>query len=120
MMLYLDDDMVAAALIQALRRAGHDVRTPANAGLAGAHDPVHLCRAIHEGRSLLARNYDDYEELHLLVGKAAGRHAGVLVVRHDGPGKRKMKPHDIVRALYKLETAGVPVANEYIILNHWQ
>jgi hypothetical protein len=29
MMLYLDDDSIAAALVRALRQAGHDVRTPA-------------------------------------------------------------------------------------------
>jgi hypothetical protein len=31
-----------------------------------------------------------------------------------------MKSHDIVRALRKLETAGVTIVNEYIVLNHWQ
>jgi Domain of unknown function (DUF5615) len=56
MMLYLDDDIAAVALIQALRRAGHDVRVPGEAGLTGASDPVHLRQAIHEGRSLLTRN----------------------------------------------------------------
>jgi hypothetical protein len=120
MTLYLDDDIASAALIQALRRAGHDVRTPAEAGLAGAHDPVHFRHVIREGRSLLSRNYEDFEELHLLVREAQGSHPGVLMVRRGGPKQRHMKSHDIVRALRKLETAGVPVANEYIILNHWQ
>ena len=36
MKLYLDDDSIALALVLALRRAGHDVRTPAEAGLSGA------------------------------------------------------------------------------------
>jgi len=36
MKLYLDDDSIAPALILALRRAGHDVRTPAEAGLSAA------------------------------------------------------------------------------------
>ena len=36
MKIYLDDDSVAGRLIPALRQAGHDVRTPAEAGLAGA------------------------------------------------------------------------------------
>jgi hypothetical protein len=42
------------------------------------------------------------------------------MIRHDDPRKRKMKSHDIVRALRKLEDAGAPIANEYIVLNHWQ
>jgi hypothetical protein len=36
MMIYLDDDSTASQLVRALRQAGHDVRTPAEAGLAGA------------------------------------------------------------------------------------
>jgi hypothetical protein len=120
MMLYLDDDSIAAALIQTLRRAGHDVRTPAEAGLAGAHDALHLRQAIREGRSLLSRNYRDFEPMHFLVQESQGRHSGILMVRKDGPMKRSMKPHDIVRALRKLEDAGAPIANGYIVLNHWQ
>jgi hypothetical protein len=120
MRLYLDDDIAGAALIRALRRAGHDVRTPGDAGLTGANDPVHFRRAIREGRHILSRNYEDYEELHLLVREAQGRHSGVLVVRRDDPQKRNMKPHDVVRALRKLEAAGLSIVNEYTILNHWQ
>lgn len=120
MKLYLDDDSVAAALVAALRQAGHDVRTPAEEGLFGANDPIHFRRAIREGRALLSRNYDDFEELHDLVIQAQGRHPGILVVRNDGSNRRNMKHHDIVRALRKLEGAGVPIADEYTILNHWQ
>jgi predicted nuclease of predicted toxin-antitoxin system len=120
MMLYLDDDSIDPVLVMTLRRAGHDVRTPAEAGLAGANDPVHFRQAICEGRSLLSRNYDDFKELHLLVRDAKGRHPGILMIRQDDPKKRNMKPHDIVRALRKLEAAGATIANEYIILNHWQ
>jgi hypothetical protein len=31
-----------------------------------------------------------------------------------------MKDRDIVRAIRKLEAAGVPIANEFHILNHWR
>jgi hypothetical protein len=120
MMLYLDDDSVAPELIQALRQAGHDVRTPAEAGLRGVHDALHLRQAIREGRALLSRNYKDFGPMNLLVKESKGRHSGILMIRHDNPKKRRMKSHDIVRALRKLEAAGVPIANEYIVLNHWQ
>jgi hypothetical protein len=118
--LYLDDDIAAVALVQALRQAGHDVRTPAEAGLAGVKDPVHFRQAIRESRSLLSRNYDDFNKLHDLVDEAQGRHFGVLVVRYDNPKKRRMKSHDIVRALRKLEAAGATITDAYIVLNHWQ
>ncbi len=120
MMLYLDDDSIDPVLIRALRRAGHDVRTPAEAGLSGAKDQVHFRQAIREDRLLLSRNYDDFEKLHDLIHEAKGRHTGVLIVRHDDPKGRFMKPHEVVRALRKLENAGAPVADEYTILNHWQ
>jgi Domain of unknown function (DUF5615) len=120
MMIYLDDDSAAGVLIQALRRAGHDVRTPAEAGLMGGHDALHLRHAIREDRCLLSRNYTDFEPMNLLVQESLGRHSGILMVRQDGPKRHNMKPHDIVRALRKLEAAGVTVANEYIELNHWQ
>jgi Domain of unknown function (DUF5615) len=120
MMIYMDDDSAAANLIQALRRVGHDVRTPAEAGLAGAHDALHLRQAIREGRSLLSRNYRDFEPMHFLVQESQGRHSGILMVRKDGPMKRSMKSHDIVRALRKLEAAGATITDAYIVLNHWQ
>ena len=104
----------------ALRQAGHDVRTPAEAGLAGAHDALHLRQAIREGRCLLSRNYKDFEPINSLIQESHGRHSGILMVRRDGPKRHNMKPHDIVRALRKLEAAGVLIANEYIVLNHWQ
>jgi hypothetical protein len=31
-----------------------------------------------------------------------------------------MKDHNIVRAIGKLETSGMPVENEFHILNHWR
>jgi hypothetical protein len=58
--------------------------------------------------------------LHFLIREAQGHHPGILVVRRDDDPRRNMSPHDIVRALRNLENAGVPIANEYIILNAWQ
>ena len=69
---------------------------------------------------MLSRNYDDFEKLHELIREAQGRHPGVLVIRSDGPKRHNMKHHDIVRALHKLEGAGVPIADTHLILNHWQ
>jgi len=42
MRLYLDDDTISFALIQALRGANHDVFLPKDANLSGASDPEHL------------------------------------------------------------------------------
>jgi hypothetical protein len=118
--LYLDDDIVAALLVRLLRNAGHDVQTPADAGLAGRSDPVHLAHAARTDRVCLSRNYRDFEELHLLVLQVQGHHPGILVVRRDNDPRRNLSPRDIVRALRNLAAAGVPTADEYIILNAWQ
>jgi hypothetical protein len=120
MRLYLDDDSAAPLLVKLLRNAGHDVEVPRDAGLSGAADPVHLTHAIKETRAILTRNYRDFEYLHNLIVAARGHHPGILVVREDNDPKRDMKPGDIVRALANLEAAGVPVADSYIILNHWR
>jgi hypothetical protein len=120
MRLYLDDDTAATRLVQALRRAGHDVQIPADAGLVGRPDPVHLTQAIREHHVLLSRNYRDFELLHLLLVEARGHHPGILIIRRDDNPRRNMTPPDVVRALANLQAAGVPVADEYIILNAWQ
>jgi hypothetical protein len=55
-----------------------------------------------------------------LVQATHGRHAGILVVRSDNDVRRDMKDRDIVRAIANLVAAGIPVANEFHILNHWR
>src|SRR5665213_1020017 len=111
MNLCLDDDSISPMLILALRGAGHDVRTPAEAGLSGASDSVHFRRAVLERRTILTRNYEDFEDLHNLIIDAGGGHPGVLIIRRDNPERRNMKPHDVVRALGKLKRVGVPIAD---------
>jgi hypothetical protein len=70
MRLYLDDDSIAPILVTLLRRALHDVIVPADLGIAGAADPVHLRHAIREGRVFLSHNYDDFRVLQDLVLEA--------------------------------------------------
>jgi predicted nuclease of predicted toxin-antitoxin system len=120
MKLYLDDDIASGLLVQLLRHAGHDVLLPADLGLAGTKDPVHLRFAIRERRALVTQNYDDFRLLHELLLEGQGHHPGILVVRLDNDPHRDMKPPHIVRAINKLTAAGVPVADEYIVLNHWR
>lgn len=64
MRLYIDDDSVDPSLIRLLRRDGHDVMIPADVGLIGSSDQVHLAHAIRALRALLTRNYLDFHALH--------------------------------------------------------
>jgi predicted nuclease of predicted toxin-antitoxin system len=71
MRLYLDDDCAGKLLLQLLRNAGHDVQVPADVGLIGRKDAVHLRNAIRDNRAIVTRNYQDFEDLHevLMEGK---------------------------------------------------
>jgi hypothetical protein len=120
MNLYLDDDIASTLLARLLRNAGHDVQLPADSALSGKPDAVHLTHAIVEQRVLLTRNYQDFEDLHLLVMQAQGHHPGIMVVRRSNDKRTNLSPRDIVRAIRNFEVASVPAADEYIILNMWQ
>jgi predicted nuclease of predicted toxin-antitoxin system len=121
MRLYLDDDSVDPTLIRLLRRDGHDVKVPADVGLAGSSDQVHLAHAIRDLRAILTRNHRDFDGLHdLVVLAATGHHQGVLVVRYDNNPRNNMSAGDIARAVRNLENAGVALIDSYHELNHWQ
>ncbi len=121
MRLYIDDDSVDPSLTRLLRRDGHDVQIPADISLAGRSDQVHLAHAIRNQRAILTKNYRDFEALHDLVVHAAhGHHEGILVVRYDNNPRNNMSAGDIARAVRNLEKAGVPIADSYYQLNHWQ
>jgi hypothetical protein len=55
MTIYLDDDSASRQLSLLLRKEGHDVSIPADSGVSGAPDPVHLTQAISGGRVLLTQ-----------------------------------------------------------------
>jgi len=120
MKLYLDDDSAAALLVALLRQAGHDVQIPADVGMDGEDDPIHLSHAVREGRALLSHNYRDFKNLHNLVLTVAGHHPGILVVRKDNNPKRDLTAQGIVRAIARLVASGLPIADDYHVLNHWR
>ena len=120
MTLYLDDDSCANVLIAMLRKAGHEVLVPAEIGMSGSHDAVHLLRSIREHRTILTKNYIDFDPLHKLVIGCGGGHSGVVVIRHDDDPRKKMKYKNIVAALAKVEQAYADLKNELITLNDWR
>ena len=94
MRLYLDDDSTDAILVRLLQRGGHDNRIPADAGLAGEEDPVHLTHAIREDRVPLSGNHDDYRNLHNLIMQARGHHPGIFITAEE---PQPFHVHTIVR-----------------------
>lgn len=120
MRLYLDGDSISALLVRLLRQAGHDVRLPAEIGMAGESDAVHLMHAVLEDRVCLSHSYDDFEDLHNLVLTVHGHYPGILVVRKDNNPKRDLSERGIVRALDKLLAAGIDLTDHFYVLNHWR
>jgi predicted nuclease of predicted toxin-antitoxin system len=120
MNLYLDDDCASRLLTRLLSQAGHNVQLPVDVNMSGAADPSHLTHAIRESRVLLTANYDDFEQLHDLVIQAAGHHPGILVIRKENNPKRDLTPRGIVRAIGNFEAANVPIADQFVIVNHWR
>jgi predicted nuclease of predicted toxin-antitoxin system len=120
MKLYLDDDIASRLLTKLLRNAGHDVQIPAEAGKVGDDDPEHPLHAVRTDRVCLTQNHDDFENLHKLIVAVGGHYPGLLVVRKDNDPKRDLTPQGIVRAIATLLKAGVPVRDQFLILNHWR
>jgi predicted nuclease of predicted toxin-antitoxin system len=121
MRLYIDDDSADPQLIRLLRRDGHEVQAPADVGLTGQRDQVHLAHAVRDQRAVLTRNAIDFEALHdLIVFAAHGHHEGILVVLFDNNPRNNMSTADIVRAVRNLEKAGIAITDSYHELNHWQ
>jgi hypothetical protein len=120
MRIYLDDDSASRQLSQMLRKAGHDVSTPADLGTSGAPDPAHLTRAIRDGRVFLTRNARDFTLLHDLVRASGGGHPGILLLHFDNDPTRDLTPRGVATAIARLEASGVPIPNELHVLNHWR
>ena len=120
MRLYLDDDSVRSVLIRRVTAEGHDVLIPADAGIVGQDDPMHLLCAIQTDRVLLTHNHDDFELLHDLVLQSGGHHPGVLVIRRDNDPTRDMSPSAIVRAIHNLSSSDIAIPDSFHILNHWR
>src|SRR5437588_610232 len=98
MNLYLDDNMNSPLLAVLLRRAGHEVIPPSDAGTAGIADARHFIHALHHALVVLTRDHQDFEDLHWVVRASHGQHPGILAVRMENDSKRDMKDRDIVRA----------------------
>lgn len=113
--LLIDEDSQAKLLVIFLKRAGHDVLTPNEVGLGGFSDDVVLDYARSQGRLVLTHNCDDFEALH----EVNPNHPGILVIYRDANRAKNMSFKEIVKAIANLEAANIPLANQFIALNHW-
>ena len=113
--LLIDEDSQEKRLVKLLREAGHYVITANEAGLMSQPDRVVFSYAIENNFILLTLNCRDFEALH----EALSNHPGILAVYQDANPFKKMSFKAIVKAIANLEASGVPLANQFISLNHW-
>ncbi|MGG6239959.1 DUF5615 family PIN-like protein [Nodosilinea sp. AN01ver1] len=113
--LLLDEDSQAKYLISLLKAAGHDVQTINEAGIGGVSDDAVLDYATQQSRVLLTRNCSDFLDLH----QVPFAHSGILAVYQDAEPAKNMSYRAIATAIGNLETSGVPIANQFIVLNQW-
>ena len=113
--LLIDEDSQSKRLVSVLRKAGHKVLTINEIGLAGSSDDVVLDYAREENRILLTHNCNDFKDLH----KINPNHSGILAVYRNADHFKNMNFQDIVKAIANLEVASIPLANQFISLNHW-
>jgi predicted nuclease of predicted toxin-antitoxin system len=114
--LYLDDCANARTFVRLLQEAGHQVVTPAQAGIAGVADEIHFAYASANGLVLVTKNPSDFHELH----QRDRNHPGVMAIYQDNDPTWDMSHADIVRAIANLETATVPLPGQFHCLNAWR
>src|SRR5439155_18420578 len=113
--LYLDDCAYSHQLTLLLRKAGHQVITPADAGTTHKDDLVHFQYAGANGCVLVTKNPKHFEKLH----SADSNHPGIVAIYQDNDPSRDMEYAEIVRAVGNIEQSGVAFAGWFHVLNHW-
>lgn len=116
MKLLVDEDTQAHRLLGMLRQAGLDVVCVAELDKNGQPDEVIFQTAQVLQRTILTHNILDFETL----GREAPGHAGIIGIFRDKAPRKSMSHVDIVRALERLQTSGLPLDNQLHILNHWR
>jgi hypothetical protein len=58
--------------------------------------------------------------LHDLILVAGGHHRGLLLLYTEHDPIRDMTPRSIAVAITRAEAAGIPLANQVYVLNHWR
>jgi predicted nuclease of predicted toxin-antitoxin system len=112
----VDEDSQARAQLNVLRSDGHDVVAIGELEKNGTPDPEVFDLAQSLERVLLTHNTEDFHELH----RARPGHRGIMAVFRDADLRKNMSYVQIAAAAGRLETAGVTIAAQFHILNHWR
>jgi len=81
--LYMDEDTMDQALVQALRARNVDVITALDAGMIEREDAEHLDYATEHGCVLCTFNISDFYRLHSEYVAQGKPHAGIILMRQQ-------------------------------------
>jgi Domain of unknown function (DUF5615) len=112
--LYLDEDALQDALVQALQSSGIDVITVANADRLSFSDENQLIWAGEQARVIYSFNMGDFHQLHSVFLAEARSHSGIILA----PQKR-YSIREQLRGLLKLmaEKSAEDMINQLVFLS---
>jgi hypothetical protein len=114
--LYMDQDSLNDAVVNALRAAGIDVVTAEESGRQRAPDDEQLSFSTASGRVIYTANRGDFARIHKAWMEEGRAHAGIITRSHQA-----MKIGDQVRALRRICAAFDPATavNLFEYLEAW-
>jgi Domain of unknown function (DUF5615) len=114
--LYLDEDAMAVALVQALTERGVDVTTANSENMIFRPDEDHLAHATSIGRVLYSFNVGDYCQIHGQFMESGRSHGGIIVASQKkfGIGEQMRRLLRIVNVLSAEE-----MQNQLEFLGNW-
>ena len=112
----MDEDSQARSQLNILRGDGHDVVAIGELEKNGTPDEEVFDLAQSLERVLLTHNTEDFHKLHR--ERLASR--GIIAVYREADPRKNMNHTQIAAAIRRVDTAGVTIAGEFHILNHWR
>ena len=114
--LYIDEDSMSHALVDALRARGVDVVTPLDAGTMGWQDEDQLQFAADSGRAIFSCNVGDFFGLHTEWQNLGRNHAGIVLAQ-----QQQFAIGDLMRRLLKLlaNKSAESMHNQVEFLSAW-
>jgi DNA-binding transcriptional MerR regulator len=113
--LYLDEDILERSLIKALRNAGIDVSTTAEANNLSCTDEEQLIWATAQGRVIYTFNVGDFCYLHKIYMEQGRNHSGIVM------GKQSYSIGEQLRGFLKLislKTAEEMICQQQFLVNY--
>jgi len=114
--LYVDEDALETALIQALRSKGIDVVTTNDAGLHGYPDDQQLEYATSQGRVLYSCNKGDFAAPYTIYLTQGLSHGGIILVQ-----QQRYSIGEQLRRIHQTKDAANPedMRDQIVYLSEW-